>query len=65
MDQITQIASAAEEQYQVSEEISRTISGMQSSTTDVSHASKGLSSNADNLLSLSKSLNELVGQFKV
>ena len=65
MNQITQIASAAEEQYQVSEEISRTISGMQTSTTDVNHASKGLSSNADNLLSLSKNLNELVGQFKV
>lgn len=65
MDQITQIASAAEEQFKVSEDISRTISGMQTSTTDVSHASKGLSGNADNLLALSKNLNELVGQFKV
>ena len=65
MNQITQIATAAEQQYQVSEEISRNIVGMQSSTTDIGQASRGLSDNADSLLVLSRNLNELVGQFKL
>jgi methyl-accepting chemotaxis protein len=65
MNQITQIATAAEQQYQVSEEISKNIVGMQASTSDVSKASQGLSTNADNLLSLSDDLNDLVGQFKL
>lgn len=65
MNQITQIATAAEQQYQVSEEISRNIVGMQSSTTDIGQASRGLSDNADSLLELSRNLNELVGQFKL
>ena len=65
MNQITQIATAAEQQYQVSEEISKNIVGMQASTSEVSKASQGLSNNAENLLSLSDDLNDLVGQFKL
>ena len=65
MNQITQIATAAEQQYHVSEEISKNIVGMQSSTTDIGQASRGLSDNADSLLVLSRNLNELVGQFKL
>ncbi|WP_420933162.1 methyl-accepting chemotaxis protein [Alteromonas sp. A081] len=65
MNQITQIATAAEQQHQVSEEISKNIVGMQASTLEVSKASQGLSNNAENLLLLSDDLNDLVGQFKL
>ena len=64
-DQIAQISAAAEQQYKVSGDISRNITGMQASTKEVGQASRGLSDTSHDLLALSQRLNDLVGRFKL
>ena len=60
----TQIATAAEEQQHVAEDISRNIVDIKNSADDISETANNAGSNATNLTSLSEGLSMLVNKFK-
>ena len=64
-DMTTQIASAAEEQHQVSEDINRNIEAIHGAAGQVNEVSSQVASNAHQQSDLSKQLAALVSQFKV
>ena len=60
----TQIATAAEEQQHVAEDISRNIVDIKNSADDISETANNAGSNATNLTRLSEGLSMLVNKFK-
>ena len=64
-DMNTQIASAAEEQSAVAEEVDRNITNIAQSVEETSHASNLIASSSEGLARLAAELQERVGQFKV
>ena len=61
----TQIATAAEEQQHVAEDINRNVVEIKNAADDVSEIAHSARGNGDKLNLLSKTLNDLVGKFKV
>ncbi|MET1257263.1 methyl-accepting chemotaxis protein [Aliikangiella maris] len=64
-DMITRIATAADEQYQVSEEIAQNITEINDVAYLATTSSDKMSSDSAELLNLSQQLNQLVARFKV
>lgn len=61
----TQIATAAEEQQHVAEDINRNVVEIKNAADDVSEIADSARGNGEKLNLLSKTLNDLVGKFKV
>ncbi len=61
----TQIATAAEEQQHVAEDINRNVVEIKNAADDVSEIAHSARGNGEKLNLLSKTLNDLVGKFKV
>jgi len=64
-DMTTQIASAAEEQHQVSEDINRNISEIHTAASEVNNVSTQVADNSGQQASLASDLNQLVSRFRV
>lgn len=64
-DMNTQIASAAEEQTAVTDEINRNVVNINDATSSISEGASEVADVGEHLVALSKGLNVLVSQFKV
>lgn len=64
-DKSTQIATAAEEQSMVAEEMNRNVSGINDSSLEMSQAANHLAEESENLADMSRQLNDKLSEFKL